>query len=114
MSLQDKLTAFKAQFQSGKPPFAGLPADTHALMHRATEELVASGAARLAVTTGAAPPFDLEDAGGGRIRLADLLRGGPLVLSFYRGVWCPYCNLDLKELELHAAAIRATGAALLA
>src|SRR5262249_31249330 len=54
------------------------------------------------------------DADGGRVSLAELLRAGPVVLSFYRGVWCPYCNLDLKELEVHAAAIRATGASLLA
>ena len=114
MGLQDKLDAFKARFQSGLPPFAGLPADTHALMRRATEELQASGLAARAVTSGAAPPFDLEASGGGRVRLAELLQAGPLVLSFYRGIWCPFCNLDLAELEAHAPAIRAAGASLLA
>lgn len=113
-TLQEKLDAFKARFQSGQPPFDNLPAETHAVMRRTTEALVASGAARAAVTSGTAPDFDLEEAGGGRVRLAELLRTGPLVLSFYRGIWCPYCNLDLEELERHAGAIRAAGATLLA
>ena len=44
----------------------------------------------------------------------ELLRKGPLVLTFYRGVWCPYCNLDLQALEEAAADLRATGASLVA
>ena len=43
-----------------------------------------------------------------------MLRRGPLVLTFYRGVWCPYCNLDLQALEEAAADIRAAGASLIA
>ena len=44
-----------------------------------------------------APAFDLAAYGGGRRTLAGYLNSGPLVLTFYRGVWCPYCNLQLKE-----------------
>ena len=33
------------------------------------------------------------------VNSADLLRRGPLVLSFYRGVWCPYCDMELQALE---------------
>jgi peroxiredoxin len=112
MSLQDKLSAFKAQFQSGRPPFDQVPAVAHEVMQRATDALVASGAAQRVPRSGPAPAFELKDAGGAAVRLADLTRKGPVVLSFYRGVWCPYCNLDLQELELHAAAIRAAGASL--
>ncbi|MEP6495000.1 MAG: peroxiredoxin-like family protein [bacterium] len=114
MSLQEKLTAFKTQFQSGKPPFEGVPAETHVLMKRAIDELVASGAANNVRRSGHAPAFTLSDADGNPVRLSDLLTRGPAVLSFYRGVWCPYCNLDLQELQLYADAITAAGATLVA
>lgn len=114
MSLQEKLSAFKAQFRSGKPPFENVPADVHDAMERAIRELVASGAAERVRTAGPAPVFELEDAGGAVVRLADLLVAGPVVLNFYRGVWCPYCNLDVQALESYAAEITATGATLVA
>jgi len=114
MSLQAKLSAFKAQFQSGKPPFEAVPPAVHAIMQRATDELVAANATARVLRSGTAPDFMLEDANGAMVRLADLLARGAVVLSFYRGVWCPYCNLDLQELELNTAAIRETGATLVA
>ena len=114
MSLQAKLSAFKAQFQSGKPPFEAVPPAVHGIMQRATDELVAGGAKERVLRSGPAPGFALEDANGAMVRLADLLAQGTAVLSFYRGVWCPYCNLDLQELELSAAAIREAGATLVA
>jgi peroxiredoxin len=43
-----------------------------------------------------------------------LLAAGPLVLSFYRGVWCPYCNLELQALEATLPRFRELGASLVA
>jgi peroxiredoxin len=43
-----------------------------------------------------------------------LLAQGPLVLTFYRGVWCPYCNFDLQALEAARAEIEARGDSLVA
>lgn len=115
MSLQEKLSAFKKTFQSGEPPFAGIPPEVHAIMQRATDELAASGATARVLGCGEeAPLFELQDAHGRIVRLADLRTAGPVVLSFYRGIWCPYCNIDLQELERHAGSIRATGATLVA
>ncbi|HSN21555.1 MAG TPA: peroxiredoxin-like family protein [Usitatibacter sp.] len=114
MSLQEKLSAFKAQFQSGRPPFDAVPPAAHEIMQRATDALVASGAVQRVPRAGPAPGFELQDANGATVRLADLLAHGPVVLSFYRGVWCPYCNLDIQELELNAGAIRAAGGTLVA
>jgi len=114
MSLQAKLSAFKAQFQSGQPPFEAVPAAVHAVMQRATDELAASGITERVRRSGQVPDFILEDANGTMVRLADLLAQGTTVISFYRGAWCPYCNIDLQELELNAAAIREAGAALVA
>jgi peroxiredoxin len=114
MSLREKLLAFKAQFQSGKPPFDGVPASVHAVFSRATDELVASGISQRVRASGPAPAFELKNADGVTIRLVDLLAKGPVVLSFYRGVWCPYCNLELQELQLYATRIMEAGATLVA
>jgi peroxiredoxin len=40
----------------------------------------------------------LHDAAGLEVRLSDLMRRGPLLLVFYRGGWCPYCNFQIREL----------------
>jgi peroxiredoxin len=114
MSLQEKLSAFKAQFKSGRPPFESIPSGVHDAMERAINELRASGAAQRVPRTGHAPAFELQDADGAIVRLADLLAAGPVVLNFYRGVWCPYCNLDVQALESRSAEIRAAGATLVA
>jgi AhpC/TSA family len=54
-----------------------------------------------------APRFRLADARGGDIALDDLLARGPVVLVFYRGAWCPYCNLQLAAFQSALADIRA-------
>jgi peroxiredoxin len=99
MSLQDKLDAFKADFKAGKPPY-NAPPEIHPIMERATAELIASGQAGRAVKAGdRAPHFLLSDQDGNSVSSRDLLDKGPLVVSFYRGVWCPYCNLELQALN---------------
>ena len=60
------------------------------------------------------PDFVLPDADGALVSSAELLSIGPLVLTFYRGIWCPYRNADLRALEKIANAIRRTGALLVA
>jgi peroxiredoxin len=61
-----------------------------------------------------APRFRLPDARVGEVALDDLLADGPVVLVFYRGAWCPYCNLQLAAFQSALADIRAAGAALVA
>ena len=59
---------------------------------------------------GLAPDFDLPEAGlRTRVKLSEAVRGGPVVLSFYRGQWCPYCNIEAHALESIRPAIRALG-----
>jgi peroxiredoxin len=99
MSLQAELDAFKADFEAGKPPYS-VPRSVIETMHRATAELIASGAASRAKRAGdVAPSFSLRDPDGNVITSEGLLKKGPLVVSFYRGVWCPYCNMELQALE---------------
>ena len=114
MSLQTRLDAFKADFEAGKPPYSE-PRSVIETMHRATAELKASGAAERALKVGdQAPPFTLKDPEGREVSSAALLAQGPLIVSFYRGVWCPYCNMELEALEAARPAFERLGAKLVA
>ena len=65
-----------------------IPAGKAAIMHRATEELRASGVMDQVIKAGdPLPPFALPNAYGREVRSADLLAKGPLVLTFFRGSW---------------------------
>lgn len=106
-TLQSKLDAFKAGFVSK------VPADVLEVMGRATEELRASGQAARAVQPGAPlPAFSLPNQGGEIVRSEALLARGPLVLSYFRGAWCPYCMIELEALAAAAPAFAAEGASL--
>ncbi|MGF6109731.1 peroxiredoxin-like family protein [Pseudomonas frederiksbergensis] len=114
MTLQAKLDAFKADFKAGKPPY-NAPAEIHPIMERATAELIASGAAGKALKVGdKAPLFTLKDPDGNPVSSADLLAKGPLVLTFYRGVWCPYCNMELQAVQAFLPTLQEFGANLVA
>ncbi len=109
MSLKTELDSFRADFM-GK-----VPAEIREAMGRADLELAASGIAEAALKAGdLAPDFELPDARGGTVRLTTLLRQGPVVLSFYRGGWCPYCNLELRALQAKLSDMAAFGATLVA
>lgn len=60
------------------------------------------------------PDFSLPDAFGHEISLSTLLREGPVVISFYRGEWCPFCNLELRALQQALPEINKLGANLIA
>lgn len=61
-----------------------------------------------------APNFELPNPEGKTISLATLLDKGPVVVTFYRGSWCPYCNLQLRAMQARLAEIHALGATLVA
>jgi len=114
MTLQATLDAFKADFKGGKAPYFA-PPEIHPIMERATAELVASGQAGRALKAGdRAPVFVLNDPDGKPVSSAALLATGPLVISFYRGVWCPYCNFELLALQATLPQFQALGASLVA
>lgn len=82
MSLQDRLDAYKAEFVKKVSP------EKLAIMHRATEDLRRSGILDRILKAGdQAPEFSLLNTRGEKISSADLLRRGPLVVTFYRGLW---------------------------
>ncbi|MGB8769467.1 MAG: hypothetical protein WCC92_07630 [Candidatus Korobacteraceae bacterium] len=86
-TLQERLDGFKKSFASGAPPYNVKP-ETVATMHRATAELKATGIENNALKVGdRAPQFSLFNQDHVQVNSADLLREGPLVVSFFRGHW---------------------------
>lgn len=61
-----------------------------------------------------APDFSLPSATGKLVRLTERLGHGPVVLTFYRGIWCPFCNLSLQTYQRALPEITARGATLIA
>lgn len=91
------------------------PAGVIAAMEAATAKLIATGLADRALKRGSRmPDFELPNATGKMVRSADLRAQGLLLISFYRGHWCPYCNLELRALQERLTDIVANGATLVA
>lgn len=60
------------------------------------------------------PSFEIENAAGGTISLDQLLEDGPVVLTFYRGSWCPYCKGELSSIQSNLSKITKAGGSVLA
>ena len=109
MLLKDELDKLRAAAAEKFPP------ETLAVMQGATKELVASGIAEQSAGEGsAAPDFSLPNAHGEPVASEALWGDGPAIVSFYRGGWCPYCNIELKALQKRLPEIEALGARLIA
>jgi peroxiredoxin len=85
------------------------------MYERAAEALQASGIEDRVLREGdTSPDFELPDAMGRPVRLADLREKGPVIVSFYRGQWCPFCNLELRGLQRALGEVESAGATLVA
>src|SRR6201986_4422183 len=92
-----------------------VPADRQASMDQHVAHLAASGIAHSAKQVGdRAPDIRLRDQHGEIFDVASLLAKGPVVVTFYRGGWCPFCNLELKAYQAVLPRIAAAGASLVA
>ena len=108
-SLADQLSEYRAGFQQKAPQAA------QNTMAAATDALETSGIANQALTVGdTAPDFELPDATGKQVKLSTLLQQGPVVINFYRGEWCPYCNLELRAFQNLLPEFKQAGASLVA
>ena len=94
--LQDQLDARRDAFLEKASP------EIIQSQEKALAELQESGITDQALKVGdKAPDFTLGDPDGKQVRLSDLLKEGPVVLTWYRGGWCPYCNIALASLTKH-------------
>lgn len=92
--LQQSLDKIKARIEGQ------MPSEAVATMHQATNDLENSGIAEKILKVGdKAPEFTLKNQNGKDISSTELLKKGALIVTFYRGVWCPYCNTDLAYLK---------------
>lgn len=91
-SLAAELRARTAAFKKKAPKAV------QAIVQGAVNQLAASAMLGKALQLGAvAPDFELPDATGKTVKLSALLKDGPVVLAWYRGGWCPYCNIMLRR-----------------
>ncbi|WP_299459309.1 peroxiredoxin-like family protein [uncultured Microscilla sp.] len=109
MNFQQRLQSIKERIEGN------LPADYLKVMHGATEDLKQSGIQEKVLKPGQKmPAFNLLNQDQNPIDSQQLLNKGALVITFYRGVWCPYCNADLANLKKYVTEINAAGAKLIA
>ena len=109
MSLTQDLAQFAAKMQDQ------MPADAKAVMTKAGNEIAQLGIEDQSLKVGdAIPAVTLPNALGKSVAVQDLLKAGPVVIAFYRGGWCPYCNMELRALQQVLPAIKAQGAQLVA
>lgn len=111
-SYQEALEAYQAARAKRDGP--GLTAEDRRVMAEAAAELERTLPEPGLSVGETAPDFTLPDANGEPVTLSEHLARGPVVLTFYRGAWCPYCNLQLRGLQATLPRIRALGASLVA
>jgi peroxiredoxin len=91
------------------------PEDIQEIGRRVIASIEESGLTESALNVGdPMPDFWLKDARGEDISSSDLLADGHVVLVFYRGAWCPYCNLYLQALQDYLPQLKSAGARLVA
>ncbi|MEO1791470.1 MAG: peroxiredoxin-like family protein [Cyanobacteria bacterium J06629_19] len=96
------MTTLSAQLKEKQNGFMQqVPQETAEVMAKATTDLDASGIVDNSLKVGdKAPDFELTDATGKVVKLSTLLlENGPIVVTFYRGQWCPYCNLEIRAFQ---------------
>jgi peroxiredoxin len=109
MKLKEKLANLAAEMQFK------LPEEVKAVMNQAGINLVNSGILEQSLREGdRLPDFILPNVFGKLINIQELLKSGPVVISFYRGGWCPYCNLELRALQQVIPQIQTYGGNLVA
>ena len=107
--LGDELEEFRQYF------LANFPAEKASIMARADAELSEKQVLKNVLKVGdTAPNFNLPNATGNTVSLENVLSRGPAVVVFYRGGWCPYCNLELRAYQRLLPEIEKAGGQLLA
>ena len=108
MSLKEHLAEYRAGW------YRRVPAERQAIMERHIDQLRGSIGRTMLKVGDRAPAIVLENANGATVDVGALLKKGPVIVTFYRGGWCPYCNLELKAYQEILPEIGSAGASLVA
>lgn len=109
MTFQEKLANLKERIETN------IPARQLEIMHNATKQLQESGIEDNVLEVGdKLPEFELPNQKGEHFKSTDLYKDGALVITFYRGLWCPYCNADLGNLKKYVPEIEKAGGKMIA
>jgi len=108
-SLQEQISEYKKEFSQKAP------AEVQKLMETKNQELEESGILKSTLNVGdKIPDIELSNANGESVSVNSIYLNKPIVLSFYRGGWCPYCNLELSALQQALPEIEKAGGVLVA
>lgn len=108
-TLSEQLAEYRASWR------VRVPAERRVSMDQHVAHLAATGIDRSAKQVGdRAPAIRLRDQHGETFDVATLLAKGPVVVTFYRGGWCPFCNLELKAYQAVLSRVAAAGASMVA
>src|SRR5215831_1003972 len=108
MSLKEQLAEYRAGW------YKRVPAERQAIMQRHIDQLRGSIGRTTLKVGDRTPAIVLENANGATVAVGALLKKGPVIVTFYRGGWCPYCNLELRAYQEILPEIVAAGASLVA
>jgi peroxiredoxin len=109
MSLKEQLVDYRAGW------YKRVPLERQAIMQRHIDQLRRGAIAPTMLKVGdRAPTIALKNAKGETVDVSVLLKKGPVVVTFYRGGWCPYCNFELRAYQEILPEITAAGASLVA
>lgn len=107
-SLDDFMGKSKKKKKSG-----GFSKSDKATMKKSGEDLAKNMPSPGLKVGDKAPNFTLKNAFGKKVKLSNILKKGPVILSFYRGAWCPFCNLQLHTLQKSMPAFKKHNAQLI-
>jgi len=106
---------YSKQAEEFKAKVQGMLGDNYHVLTDDMDRVRASGVIDQALKVGQpAPAFALPDAFGKEVALKTLLAKGPVIISFYRGEWCPFCNIELRSFQRELPKIEDLGATLIA
>lgn len=103
-TLAEKLNVQQEKFNQNAPP------PVKKMIEGSITKLEDSGILGKALNVGdKAPDFELRNAVGKKVKLSEMLKDGPVIVTWYRGSWCPYCNIQLREYKKVLPEIEAAG-----
>lgn len=109
MSLKEKIQQFQDEMMKNTPQ------ELLEKLQKSRESIISNNSGiKFLKENEQIPDFSLPNQTDTVTSLEDLIKKGPLVITFYRGGWCPYCNLELQSLQKNLNEIQALGANLIA